>query len=49
MLDWLGVHAESVPPEIVRTLDLGGYRWKQLATIADVTPAATATGAGVAC
>jgi DNA-binding response OmpR family regulator len=46
-VDWLGVHAERVSSEIVRTLDLGGYRWKQLATISDLKSGGDGAWGGV--
>ncbi|WP_276113388.1 response regulator transcription factor [Desertimonas flava] len=33
--DLLAVYATTVAPELARTLDLGGYRWKSVATAAE--------------
>ena len=33
--DLLAVYSASVAPELARTLDLGGYRWKAVSTVAD--------------
>jgi DNA-binding response OmpR family regulator len=33
--DLLAVHAATIAPELARTLDLGGYRWKAVATAAE--------------
>jgi DNA-binding response OmpR family regulator len=44
--DWLGVYAEPVAADIVRTLDLGGYRWKQVASIGDLTAGSSEGGWG---
>src|SRR5918993_5512950 len=30
--EWLAIYGEPVTPELARTLDLGGYRWKAVAT-----------------
>ena len=35
--DLLAVYAATVAPELARTLDLGGYRWKSVATAAEAT------------
>ena len=33
--DLLAVYSASVAPELARTLDLGGYRWKAVSTVTD--------------
>lgn len=33
--DLIAVFAASISPELARTLDLGGYRWKAVATVAE--------------
>jgi len=44
----LGVYASPVPPELARTLDLGGYRWKGLTSQSDAVEHEPADGwAGV--
>jgi DNA-binding response OmpR family regulator len=46
--DLLAVFASTVSPELARTLDLGGYRWKALASAAEATEHEPAEGwAGV--
>jgi DNA-binding response OmpR family regulator len=35
--DLLAVYATSVAPELARTLDLGGYRWKPITTASEAT------------
>ena len=50
--EMLAVFPESPPPDLVRTLDLAGYRWKAVAGADDVArnePAAGWAGAVVCC
>ena len=50
--EMLAVFPESPPPDLVRTLDLGGYRWKAVSGADDVArnePAAGWAGAVVCC
>ena len=42
--DLIAVFPESPPPELVRTLDLAGYRWKSFASADDVTKAEPSDG-----
>src|SRR3954471_7529577 len=52
MLEQLVVYPEPPPPDLARTLDLGGYRWKAVASAeaaARHEPADGWTGAIVAC
>jgi len=52
MLDQLVVYPDPPPPDLARTLDLGGYRWKAVRSADDAAvhePAAGWTGAIVAC
>ena len=51
-MEQLVVYPEPPPPDLARTLDLGGYRWKAVATPEDASthePAAGWAGAIVAC
>ncbi len=51
-MEQLVVYPEPPPPDLARTLDLGGYRWKAVATPEDAAshePAAGWAGAIVAC
>ena len=52
VVDLLAVYPEPPPPDLARTLDLGGYRWKAVASADDATrnePPAGWSGAVVAC
>jgi DNA-binding response OmpR family regulator len=47
-MDLLAVHPDPAPPELARTLDLGGFRWKAVAGIDDAAEHEPADGwAGV--
>jgi DNA-binding response OmpR family regulator len=35
-MELIAVHPDPAPPDLVRTLDLGGYRWKAVASADDV-------------
>jgi DNA-binding response OmpR family regulator len=51
-MELLAVFPDPPPPDLARTLDLGGYRWKAVASADDVTrsePAGGWSGAVVAC
>ena len=34
-MELIAVYPDPPPPDVVRTLDLGGYRWKALASAED--------------
>ena len=40
----LAVYGEPVAPELARTLDLGGYRWKAVASADEAAEFEPATG-----
>ena len=51
-MELLAVFPDPPPPDLARTLDLGGYRWKAVASADEVTrnePAGGWSGAVVAC
>ena len=51
-MEQLVVYPEPPPPDLARTLDLGGYRWKAVASADDAAvhePPAGWAGAIVAC
>jgi DNA-binding response OmpR family regulator len=43
-MDLLAVYPESPPPDLARTLDLGGFRWKAFGSAEEVTRAEPAEG-----
>jgi len=43
-MDILAVYPESPPPELARTLDLGGFRWKAFGSAEEVTKAEPVEG-----